>query len=187
MFDSIFNPIQLPSHALLKEQEGKGNYAIKKYYQFPYRPFYRKKLYMVRNLLNKGRIYKNILDFGSGPGIFTKELKRHATSVTSVNETDVIDTRSRFECIVAASTFEFIDDLESTLRTLHQISYRKSQIIVASPLDSKASRLYFRLIGDKHVRNSRETIENIVKKYFRIIKREEWMGFYFAFKGISRW
>lgn len=186
MFDSITRPIQLPPRKSLIEYEGKGNYAISKYYDLPYRPFYRKKLYMVRSLLDRGRIYKNILDFGSGPGIFTHELKKHACSVTSVNETDTIDPRSRFECIIAASTFEFIDDLNETMRKLHSISYPRGQLIVASPMQSFLSEAYFVAIGDNLTRNSPESIQRIVSRWFKIDQYKEWMGLYFAFKGYRR-
>jgi len=128
MLDSLLNPIKLPDFNSIKRHEGKGNFAVSKYYKFPYRPFYRKKLYMVRDLLDKDRVYDNILDFGAGPGIFTQELKEHALRVVSVNKDEVTDKRSRFECIVSASTLEFIEDLPKTMLSLYQIASSKGQM-----------------------------------------------------------
>lgn len=90
MFDSILNPIKLEDYETVRPFEGTGNFAVKKYYKYPFRPFYRKKLYMVRDLMDKGKIYKEYLDFGSGP-LITPELKRHAITVTSIDEHDTID------------------------------------------------------------------------------------------------
>lgn len=186
MLDSLVRPIKLPKHSQIAKYEGTGNFAVDKYYRFPYRPFYRKKLYMVRDMLDRGRIYKNILDFGSGPGILTEELKCHACSVVSINENDKIDPRSRFECIVAASTFEFIEDLNETLKMLHSISYSRAQIIVASPLNNWLTNVYFELIGDSTVRNSQESIKRVVDRWFKVDEYIEWMGLYFALKGYRR-
>lgn len=186
MFDSLLNPISLPDYSSIKKHEGNGNYAIKKYYELPWRPFYRKKLYLVRSLLDKHRIYKNILDFGCGPGIFTPELKKKAISVISVDKEDKIDPRSRFECIVCASTLEFVEDLPATIEYLHSRTYSKAQIIVSSPTNSLLSRIYFKSIGDKLVRNSPDTIVKVVDKYFKVLDYKNWMGLYFAFKGYRR-
>ena len=186
MLDSILHPITLPSYREIKHLEGGGNYAVDKYYKLPWRPFYRKKLYMVLSLLDKGRIYKNILDFGCGPGILTPELKKRATNVVSIDKKDGIDARSRFECVVSASTLEFVDNLPETIRSLYRMTYTKSQMIVASPIDSKLTRFYFKAIGDNLVRNSHKTVMKIVDKYFKITDYKEWMGLYFAFKGYRR-
>jgi len=186
MFDSLLNPIQVPDFNEVKHLEGGGNYAVQKYYKMPWRLFYRKKLYLVRSLLDKNRVYKNILDFGCGPGIFTPELKKHAMSVVSVDKNYVIDPRSRFECVVAASTLEFIEDLPETIERLHKLTYTKAQMIVASPTDSILAKTYLHSIGDKLVRNSPKNIVSIVDKYFKVVDYKEWLGLYFAFKGYRR-
>ena len=186
MLDSVLNPITLPDYSEISDFEGHGNYAVKKYYKLPWRPFYRKKLYLIRSLLDKKRVYKNILDFGCGPGVFTPELKKHAINVVSVDKDYVIDPRSRFECIVAASTLEFIEDLPETIRQLYRLTHTTAQIIVASPTNSLLSRLYFKSIGDNITRNSPKNIVGIVDKYFKVLDYKEWMGLYFAFKGYRR-
>lgn len=186
MLDSILHPIKFPPYSSLKSYEGQGNWAIGKYYKLPYRPFYRKKLYMIRDMLDKGRIYKNIMDFGSGPGIFSHELRKHAISVTSVDRADIIDHRWKFECIVAGSTFEFIEKLPMTFLNIYRAASPKSQLIVASPMDTKLTRAYFKLIGDNLVRNSHETICTIMDKWFQIDEYKEWNGLYFVAKGYKR-
>ena len=186
MLDSLLHPIKLPEYSSLKEHEGKGNYAIGKYYKLPYRPFYRKKLYMVRNLLDKGRVYKNILDFGSGPGVFTDELKKHSISVTNLDKWHRIDRRSRFEAIVCASSLEFIENLPETMNELSIVSPVKGQLIVASPMNSILTKSYFKMIGDDLVRNSPDVIRYIIQRFFKVVEYHEWMGLYFSLKAIKK-
>lgn len=186
MFDGIFHPIHFPPFQSLKKFEGKGNFAIKKYYQYPFRPFYRKKLYMIRDLMDKKRVYDNILDFGSGPGIFTTELKRHALNVKSIDTGDILDKRSKFDLIICASVLEFIEDLPRTLNSLACVSRLKTQIIVASPMDTILSLLYFKLVGDNQIRNSHESIVHNLRKFYSMEFYKEWAGLYFVFKGVRR-
>jgi len=183
MLDSLLHPIKLPTYDSLKEHEGKGNYAISKYYKLPYRPFYRKKLYMVRDLLDKGRVYKNILDFGSGPGVFTKELKRHSLSTHSVDKGHYIDGRSKFELIICASSLEFIEDLPRTMLMLSKLCTPRGQLIVASPLSNIITQSYFSMIGDDLVRNSKDTILYSIERFFKVTEYHEWMGLYFSLKA----
>src|SRR3990167_8356240 len=175
MFHSLFNPIALPSYEFLKLHEGKGNYAISKYY--------RKKLYMIRDLLDEKRIYDNILDFGSGPGIFEKELKRHALKVAAVDKGDQIDPRARFECIVCASSLEFVDDLDDTVGKLYKATHPKGQIIIGSPMDSALAKAYFWLIGDKKPRHKPDEIVKAVKRKYLVSEYREWAGLYFALRA----
>lgn len=186
MFDSLFHPIQIAEHKDLKRYEGNGNYAIGKYYNFPFRPFYRKKLYIARNLLDKNRVYRNIMDFGSGPGIFTKELKKHALSVKNYEYGEPIDRRWRYDCIIALSVLEFVEDLEECIDTLHKISTVNTQLIVVSPMDTLLTKTYFKLISDKKVRNSQSNILRLIDSRFKITKHDEWCGLYFSVKGIAR-
>jgi len=186
MFDSIYDPIKLPELSSISKHEGGGNYAISKYYRHPYKMFYRKKLYIARNLLDKDVIYRTILDFGSGPGIFTKELKRHAISVKSYEPGVLIDKRSRFECIVALSVMEFLEQLPEEIEWLRKVSTFHTQLIIVSPMDSILSRLYFYLIGDKKVRNSKENVLAAVDKHYKVLRYGEWFGLYYYIKAIAK-
>lgn len=186
MFDSLRDPIVLPQYSKIKHFEGKGNYAISKYYLWPFRPFYRKKLYMIRSLMDKKRIYRNICDVGSGPGIFTYELQRHAIRVKSLENGEHVWSHWRFDLLVCASSLEYIKPIDTTCCKLWKATRPGAQIIVAGPLNNKINRLYFKLIFDRHERHDPVFIRKIVDKYFKVEKYIEGFGVYYAFKGTRR-
>lgn len=166
----------------MKQFEGKGNYAINKYYKFPYRFFYRKKLKMIVNLLPKGKVFYNILDFGSGPGIFTDQLKQHSIHVNQFESNDVLDPRWHYDAIVCASVLEFCS-LNLTISILYNILNPGGKLFVASPMNTALASLYFKSIGDKQGRNSHKSIISAVSKRFRIEKYDTWMNLYFALRA----
>ena len=180
MLDTLLLPLELPERNQIIKHEGLGNYAISKYYQFPYSFFYQYKLKMILNMM-KGGSYKNILDYGAGPGIFTPELKKHG-KVTSVDISDPINPTWKFDLIICSSVLEFTF-VDHTCRLLKTILHQKGEIIVASPIQSKLSRLYFNAIGDRKVRHSHLEIQSKVSKHFKIERYEEWLGLYFALKA----
>lgn len=177
----MFDSIALPPYPSLKRYEGKGNWAIKKYYQWPYSLFYRHKLKMIVEMLGKKK-HNNILDFGAGPGIFTKELSKHAISVKSFDLGDVMDLRWKFDVIVCASVLEFVP-LEHTLKLLKALMKPKGILIVGSPMDSKFSRAYFKFIKDKNTRYSHQEIIEAMEKVFGIVAEKSWMNLYFTAKA----
>lgn len=177
--------IKLPSYETLKQFEGKGNYAIKRYYQFPTNIFYKHKLKMVVKLMDKNRIYRNILDFGSGPGIFTEELKRHALRVKQLEVGDAIDRRWKFDLVVAASVFEFCD-VEKWSEIIHDWVSPNGQLIIASPMDSWKTRLYFNLIKDTNSRLDEDKIFAGLINKFKLDDSLYWHGLYFAARFIPK-
>ena len=180
----MLHSLALPKYETLKQFEGKGNFAINKYYQFPYRFFYRHKLKMIISLMPKGTIYRNILDFGCGPGIFTKELKKHALAVKSIDTLSELDSRWSFDAVVCSSVLEFAM-LDVTLRALKNVLKSSGALFVASPMETPLSNLYFNLIKDKYCRNSHEEIIKKVSVYFSITEMKTWFGFYFALKAVK--
>lgn len=174
--------ITLPPYASVARYEGKGNYAIDKYYKLPYRFFYRHKLKMIIDLMQKDHIYQNILDYGSGPGIFMYELKKHALFVHQFNRFYKIDSRVRFELVICASVLEFCK-LEETLSEIKSIIRPGGKLIVASPQSNKLTRLYFRLIQDTYKRHSEDDIIAAVSKLFQIEEYKSWCGLYFALRA----
>ena len=185
MLHSLLHPLRFPDYRTLKWFEGKGNWAIKKYYQFPHRFFYRHKLRMIIDLMPKGKIYRNILDFGSGPGIFLEELTRHALFVKEFDKGEAIDPRWRYEAIVCASVLEFCN-LDFNLPMLSQILYPKGDFLVASPLSNRLTKGYLKLAGDTHTRNTHQDILSKVSKYFKIVEYREWLGLYFSIKAVKK-
>ena len=177
-----FTNLRLPPYASLKQYEGKGNYAISKYYRFPHSFFYRKKLKMIVSLMEKDKIYHNILDYGSGPGIFTDELKKHALFIKNFEIKDIIDPRWRFDAIVCSSVLEFCH-LSITLQTLRSILNTNGKLFIGSPMNTKLSLLYFRCISNKESRHSHFNILSEVSKHFRIEEYHSWMNLYFALRA----
>ena len=176
----MFSRILLPPYESLKHLEGKGNYALKKYYQFPYSLFYKHKLKMVVQMIE--RHYGNCLDFGSGPGIFLPELKRHASRVIGYEKDEKLDNRLNFDLIVCSSVLEFCD-LEPTLDFLKEILKPSGHLIVASPMRSPLSKAYFSIIKDKNKRHSDIDIINAISSKFKITQKKNWLGLYFCLKA----
>lgn len=166
----------------LKQFEGKGNYAIWKYYKLPYSFFYRKKLKMIVSLMPKGKIYRNILDYGSGPGIFEEELNCHALSVKKFEIGETIDPRWRFEAIVCASVLEFTD-LKTTIMLLKNLLMPQGVLYVGSPMQTFLSKTYFKAIGDKNRRRHHDKIIHEISRELRIEKYITWMNLYFAIRA----
>lgn len=136
---------------------------------------------MIVNLM-EDKMYKNCLDYGAGPGIFTPELKKHAYSVLSHDINNAVDLRWKFELIVCASVLEFCH-LNTTLDFLHGICRHNGTILVASPMQTKMSKAYFKSIKDDKIRYSHTEIIGAVSKRFEIEKIDYWMGLYFALRA----
>ena len=176
--------LQYPPIKDIANLEGKGNFAVSKYYQWPFRPFYRYKFKMVVDMM-RGEHYSRLLDFGAGSRIFKPELLRHANFVSCVDKDSVINPLWRFNAIVCASVLEFTH-LYHTLSMLQGLMHPASVLYVASPMDSLATRWYFKLIKDSYIRHPHGVIKQAIEKYFIIKEYKEWMGLYFALKAVKR-
>ena len=161
--------------------EGAGNFAVSKYYKLPFRPFYRHKFQMMIDMIH-GKKYNRILDFGAGSGIFREELLRHSNFVTCVDR--YCHPLWRFDAIFCASVLEFCD-LSNTLRQLHNACVDGGALYVASPMDTKLSRLYFKIIGNREKRHTHKKIMKAVRDTFKIVEYKEWLNLYFAIKAIK--
>ena len=180
-----FTNLRLPSYSSLKEYEGKGNYAISKYYKFPYSIFYRHKLKMILDIMEKDKIYHNILDYGSGPGIFTPALKQHTLFVKSFDINDVLDTRWRYDAVVCSSFLEF-SELPFTLDLISKLLNPGGKLYVGSPMETGLTKLYFKSIGDKNKRHGHNKIMSEISKKFRIETYNLWMNLYFALRASKK-
>jgi len=171
--------LTLPPYNELRMFEGRGHYAIDKYYKFPFNIFYAKKLKMISDMLGD-KIYYNILDLGCGPGIFAPELKKHCVRYKPVDRIEDVENNWKFDVVVCASYLEFVD-LEDVVFILSQIT--KKSLYIASPMDTGLSRLYFKLIGNKDKRNSHKAIISQVSKRFKIQEYHTWNNLYFSLKA----
>lgn len=181
MLNTLFRPLSLPDIRTISYLDGIGNFAVKKYYKWPYAPFYQKKLRMALDMIGQ-RKYGRCLDYGSGCGILVPELKKRCDSVVEFEKGNKVDDRWKFELVVCASVLEFTH-LDFTLRLLKSLMYPFARLVVASPMDTKLTRAYYKAIGNKHERHSHKTIVEFVKRHFEIEKYEEWNGMYFALKA----
>ena len=176
------NRLVLPPYETVSEFEGKGNFAIRKYYAQPYRGFYRRKLWMIIDEFEPKRFYRTALDFGSGPAcIFKNTLSRVAFSVKCIDDKETIDRRWKFDLITCASVLEFTTP--ETLDLLEWVLAPKGHIIIASPMDTWISNLYFWAIGDKKPRHPHGQILSEVSKRFKILTYKRWLGLYFVIKA----
>lgn len=180
------NSLLLPPLSQVAKWEGQGNYTIKKYYKWPFSLFYRHKLNMILDLMDKHRIYINVLDFGSGRAeIFRRSLSLRSRKVRCVDAYHVINYNEKYDLIICSSILEFVD-LKKTIPFLKEHLMRGGSLIGASPMSTKWSNLYFRMIGDNLKRNSQSEILNELRKHFLITKKKEWLGLYFSFKAFPR-
>jgi len=182
----MLHSVALPKYKAVKDFDGNKDFAVGKYYRFPFSLFYCQKLKMIVRLLERGKIYRNILDFGSGKAeIFREELEKHALNVKCVDIQDSLDLRWKFDVVVCASVLEFVN-LPVALSILRNVTNVNGMIVGASPMDTWATRLYFKLIGDKNSRNTHKVILNELSRYFFIVEKSEWFGLYFSFKGYPK-
>jgi len=181
----MLHSLALPKYDKVKDYEGTGNFAVSKYYKFPWRIFYRHKLKMIVSHFDK-KLYRNILDFGSGKAeIFREELQKHALQVKCIELQDEINASWKFDVVVCASVLEFTH-LPVCLSTLKRVVHPNGMLVVSSPMDTWLSRLYFKFIGDKNSRHSHKEILSESSKYFFILDYQEWFGLYFSFKGYPK-
>lgn len=172
----------LPPLSKVADYEGKGNFAIGKYYHLPFSFFYQQKLKMILDLMDEK--YQSILDFGSGPAeIFRESLEEYSNRVVCVDKLDNII--GKYDLIVCASVLEFVN-LKETLPYLKSHLMTGGTLIGSSPMDTIFSQYYFRTIGNKLKRHSHQTILSELSKHFWIVKKKEWFGLYFSWKAYAK-
>ena len=179
----LHSTLHFPPYDTVRVHEGKGNYAVAKYYKWPWRAFYRHKLKMIVDLMD-GEFYDSLLDFGSGPGVLKPELSRHALRYLAI-DSNTWPSIQGVDCIVAASTLEFVN-LDIVLPRLAKILRPNGAFIVASPMQNLLTSAYFGLIGDKKQRHSETQIIEAISDHFKIERIDNWMNLYFALRATCR-
>lgn len=181
--------IALPPYRTVRNWERYENAAVKKYYHFPFNLFYVKKLKMIVDMLEPKKIYRNILDYGAGAAqIFETELEKHAIHVIPWHSGRglVLENRWKFDVVICASVLEFVN-LEATVKEIEPIMTPKGIMIVASPIESWVSKLYFKLVGStKYRRHSHKIIRTYLQGHFNELDYKEWFGLYFVMKVRKR-
>lgn len=182
MLDKSKDTLVLPPYKSVKHLEGKGNFAVKKYYQFPFSYFYKHKLRMALQLMGKG-YYSNILDYGTGAKIFVPTLRKYATHVVPIQDYTVMNPRWKFELIVCASVLEFVDNLDTVLSILRNTLSVTGELIVVSPMTTKFTDLYFSLIKDNSIRHDHEFLIKKISDNFSVDKIIYWNNLYFGIRA----
>lgn len=178
--------ITLPPYSQIANLDGTGNFAVKKYYHWPFSFFYKKKLKMILDILEPKRHYYNILDFGCGEAqIFKPELSNLCQRVVCVDKAEDIDLRWSFDMVICASVLEFVE-LPVAVARLKMVTRPKGVLVVASPLNTWLTRLYFKLIGDTNKRHTEKEIIDEVAKRFFIVEYKKWLGLYFVLRGYPK-
>ena len=153
-----------------------------KYYIYPWRYFYRHKVRMIEKQIREQR-FNSILDFGSGPGLMRNEWEKHAKEVILFDKESENDVYfPPVSIAICASIMEFVN----LKYTFEKLANSTKEIIVASPMQNRLSKLYFKLIGDKNMRHSNQEIMDEMIKHFYIKHYESWMGLYFCAYGVKR-
>jgi len=174
----MFNLI-LPPYEAVEHLEGIGNYAVKKYYKWPWRFFYRHKLKMLLSIFYY--YHQSILDFGCGTTkILRDSIECGHYPYFGADKLEDIKVR-KYDAIICSSVLEFTP-LNYTIEKLSELS---EVIYVASPMNTWLTRLYFKLIGDDRIRNSHKEIIRAINEKYRIVKLKKWCGLYFCLKGIK--
>lgn len=179
MLDHISHPLSFPKYSKVKHHENRGNWAVKKYYFWPWRFFYRHKVRMIERAI-RGDRFNSLMDFGAGPGILTLQWNKYAHEVYSINEGH--SQLPNVNMTICSSVMEFVPLKE----TFEMLSKHTNEIIIASPMKSALSDYYFRLIEDKAVRHSHEQITSEMARYFSINYYKDWGGMYFVARGIKK-
>lgn len=179
MLDHLSHPLTFPKYSQVKKYENKGNYAVKKYYFWPWRFFYRHKIRMIERAM-RGDHFNSIMDFGSGPGLMYNQWKKQAHEVYlfDKNNTQIPNVNMT----ICASVMEFVPLKE----TFEKLAQHTNEIVIASPMKSGWSDYYFKMIDDKETRHSHQEILDEMARYFSINYHESWLGLYFCARGIRK-
>jgi len=169
-------------------------------YKFPikYIQLYRFKT-IVRLLGDK--VYPNLLEIGTGSGIFLPELSRHCEKLYAtdihphfenienllkhykVNEYDLKSQSIQktnypdnyFDAIVAVSVLEFVDDLQEAINEIKRILKPDGVFITICPMNSKfldsVLSLYSKKKPKEEFGDSRIYVSTALEQNFKVIKK----------------
>lgn len=169
-------------------------------YQFPIKYVQRYRFKVIVRLLNK-RVFPNLLEVGTGSGIFLPELSQHCRKLfaidihphienienllnhykvkdfsvksQSIQKTDYPD--NHFDAIVAVSVLEFVDDLDAAIIEIKRILKDDGIFITICPMNSKLLDVIVSFFADKTAQeefgDSRVSVVKALEKNFKIIKK----------------
>jgi len=168
-------------------------------YQFPVKYIQRFRFGAIVKLMGD-RIYRDLLEVGTGSGVFLPELAKHCQNLYAMDVHDHMDSVEKlcqttsvkaelnqfpvehtdyaddmFDCVVAVSVLEFVDDLEEALREIKRIMKPDGIFLTICPqesalLDSVLS-LYTRRKPEEEFKISRTRVSPTLEAQFLVIEK----------------
>ncbi|MFB6343054.1 class I SAM-dependent methyltransferase [Saccharicrinis sp. FJH62] len=147
------------------------------------------------------RKFNNLLEAGTGSGIFLPELKRHCNNLYACDIHDRIDVVSDlaskcnldncfiskqsiqetsypdnyFDGIVAISTLEFVDDLRASIAEIRRILSPDGHFYTICPMESSFLDIFLSFYTDKKPEeefgNARQFVTNELESNFKMVKK----------------
>lgn len=168
-------------------------------YEFPIKYIQRFRFKAILRLMN-GRNFGNILEVGTGSGIFLPELSKHCQSLSAIDVHDKMDVVKKmcnvtgvkvdlsresleathyrdkmFDAVVGVSIWEFVDDLDRAVLETKRIMKSGASLFTICPqrnvlFDSIVS-LYSRKPANIEFKNSPDVVSAMLEKHFKIEKK----------------
>lgn len=169
-------------------------------YKFPIKYIQLYRFKRIIQLLGNER-YPNLLEAGTGSGIFLPELARHCDHLYAIdihNHFDQIDNlceeykitdyhlstqsidntnfkNESFDAIVAVSVLEFVPDIQKAINEIKRILKKDGFFITICPMESKILDFFLsfhtRRPPKEESGNTRQHVSKLLEKNFKIIKK----------------
>jgi ubiquinone/menaquinone biosynthesis C-methylase UbiE len=168
-------------------------------YKFPIKYIQRFRFKAILRLMN-GRNFENLLEVGTGTGIFLPELSKRCTNLYAIDTHKKMDGVKKmcdasgvtvalssqslestnfingiFDAVVGISVWEFVDDLEMAVIETKRIMKQGASLFTICPhrnafLDSAVS-LYSRKPANEEFKNSFDSINTLFERHFVVFQK----------------
>ena len=179
------------------------------YAEWNYRPLLglisRSRFRLVLEMI-RGRKFQRLLEIGYGSGVFMPELAEHADELWGVDihsRTEAVSKRLQefgtqvrlytadvssmpfpdwhFDCIVAISTIEFIDDLDAACNEIDRVLKQDGCFLVVTPTNSPIADAGLKLLtgnsANKDFGDRRSKLISTLRKHFCVCEERRFPAF----------
>jgi len=165
----------------------------------------RRRFWLVLRLLSS-RTFKSVLEVGYGSGVFLPELAKRCSELYGIDihtcDREVTAALSRvgvhatlrsgsvtampfsdasFDCLVAVSALEFVDDLDAACAEIARILRPDGTLVVVTPGHSVLLDLGLRFLTGQSAKmdfgDRREKIEPALQRHFKVLQRRHFPPF----------